>query len=514
MATLLTEKAQDVFDVRLQPSMLLNEAVSLVDRFVFHQHLGIETRLEREWRPNKSIIERLRRIWVGALQQVCRPSDINHATCVLLVSPGFDLYGPLAMASLIKEIDPAVPTVLISDYTYEQSVSTLLTILSGRDVYGHDIQPWLALDPGLDSARRAFVKFVDIVIDGEGFDVLRRWFRSPRTPRPLQRGTHRITSVRYRQSDGGRLVAQETENDALGWPLEGMSTASLTIVPSSRSDISDYPIPDYSDMVSIYRRGQLEFGRGCKYACAFCERTVGWGLRYQSKDPVQALSEIEELISKYPKWKWIFWDAALDTDVLRSSEFLGLLESEGPVFDWMAVMRFNPLPPTYFEMMKSAGCTKIEFGMESYDSDVLRSMRKAVRLDVMDRLLEAFAQSGIERASMNHMLGWPTDTTTSQSKTMRFVDKWAEKLPDLVVTSSTYIPGPNQPLGISEHARLGIELLPLAPDRIGECTILESSLGRLCGLHFRRGMSRTELLRTVEFYAKQPYYVGPKVLMA
>lgn len=508
LESLITQGFDELFETRISGPLFADEVRGLLERFAFHARLGIHSRLESDWRPNESVVDHLSKLYVGLLQKNCSQTLVNEASQVFIHCPGIDLYGPLTLASVVREIDDDVPIILLGDYTYEPSIPALRALLSMRDMHGDDISSLVAMDPSYRQIRSALIRMVDVMIEGEGFDVLRRWYGA--TPQAETSVSGPASDSATYVSDSTGSVRQSIPDFSLAQsPPESSNGAILSLIRSNRTHPNFHPIPDYSDMLSGYVRGQFEFSRGCTYSCAFCERTTNWEKKVMCKDPARAVEEIKFLLQKHPGWKWSCWDAALDIAVDESYEFLKLVKAEGLYFDWKTALRLRPLPKDYLDLMAGTGCTRISFGFESADLDVLKSMYKSNNEAIVaNRILEQCSSLPFELVGLYHMLGWPTDSFAAQKKTWDFFEAWSKRLPNLTVPSGLYIPGPSQGLKHALYEKWGIRLVPVSPRTVAEATIMSLDIGRFGALHYENGMSREDLVTVSDWYRELPYVTG------
>jgi anaerobic magnesium-protoporphyrin IX monomethyl ester cyclase len=72
--------------------------------------------------------------------------------------------------------------------------------------------------------------------------------------------------------------------------------------------------------------------------------------------------------------------------------------------------------------MKKAGCTAINFGVESVDPDVLSLIKKAVTIDQVEKAVKLTREQRI-RANIFLMLGLPGDNVKVVDKILEFVRK-------------------------------------------------------------------------------------------
>jgi ribosomal peptide maturation radical SAM protein 1 len=187
-------------------------------------------------------------------------------------------------------------------------------------------------------------------------------------------------------------------------------------------NMDQLPIPDYEDYFGALRRlgpdsvlgGRrihlpYESSRGCwwgeKHHCTFCGLN-GMGMRYRSKSPELAASEIAELIDRYRVTNINAVDNILDMSYL-SSFCAGLAGAP-----WSASLFYEVkanLRPDQVESLRAAGITAIQPGIESLSNNVLSLMRKGSSLSINLRLLK-WAQYYRIFVAWNMLYGFPGET--------------------------------------------------------------------------------------------------------
>ena len=167
--------------------------------------------------------------------------------------------------------------------------------------------------------------------------------------------------------------------------LAGEAPASPT--RATPADLDTLPAPDFSDYFarlaasplagSFAPRLPVETSRGCwwgeKRRCTFCGQASA-ALTYRQKSPERALAELERLVRTHPGCPVFFTDEIAPRDIFRT------LVPQLPV-------RVPGLEVVYFEVrpdisrgdlqaLAAGGVRRVETGIESLSTPVLRLMRK------------------------------------------------------------------------------------------------------------------------------------------
>ena len=117
-------------------------------------------------------------------------------------------------------------------------------------------------------------------------------------------------------------------------------------------------------------------------------------------------------------------DDNFTVDVDRAEKILdGIIAKKWKlnIYFWNG-MRADHITKTLVQKLKKAGCTTINFGVESVDPDVISFIRKGVSLDQIEQAISLTREVGI-RANVFLMLGNPGDTIEVVDKIRSFVEK-------------------------------------------------------------------------------------------
>ena len=169
--------------------------------------------------------------------------------------------------------------------------------------------------------------------------------------------------------------------------------------------------------------GTIFTSRGCPQQCTFCSRPV-FGRKWRGHSPEYVLKEIEHLIKEYKVSTLSVLDDNFTVDLDRAEKILdGIIEKKWKlnIYFWNG-MRVDHITKELLLKLKKAGCTAINFGVESVDPDVLSFIRKGVSLDQIEQAIKLTRELGII-ANVFLMLGNPGDTVEIVDKIIDFVEK-------------------------------------------------------------------------------------------
>lgn len=200
----------------------------------------------------------------------------------------------------------------------------------------------------------------------------------------------------------------------------GESALPLLLGGSPSGDISD--IPDFdeyferAERLGILDRESVllpfESSRGCwwgeKHHCTFCGLN-GETMRYRSKAPERVLAELDTLARRHRTFRFEAVDNILDPRYLTT--VMPALTGSG--YDLFYEVKAN-LSRADLRLLAQAGVRRLQPGLESLSSRVLRLMRKGVRAAQNVCLLKWARYYDIDIA-WNLLWGFPGETADDYS---------------------------------------------------------------------------------------------------
>ena len=215
--------------------------------------------------------------------------------------------------------------------------------------------------------------------------------------------------------DGEKVV--ETPARPMIEDLDALPFPAWHLFPldSYHTDPRTEIIPGQSEM-------QILATRGCPNACTFCssrtERSLG--SRYRMRTPSQVVDEMEYMHKRFGSLVFAFMDLAFP---LVKTHALGVcqemidrgLPQKG--IRWATECRVKPLDLETLQMMRKAGCVRINFGIESGSNRILELLRKNFTVADVERAVDLARQAGIETDGM-FMIGLPQETQAEIMQTL------------------------------------------------------------------------------------------------
>jgi anaerobic magnesium-protoporphyrin IX monomethyl ester cyclase len=185
------------------------------------------------------------------------------------------------------------------------------------------------------------------------------------------------------------------------------------------------PYKKYQLPKSSARRGHVAFlpmltSRGCPVGCHYCPYPVGQGLPWRDRSPQNVVDEMQHLVN----------DLGIEYILLRDPMFslnqkrvLGICDEvvrRGLKFEWKCETRVDFLKEETLRAMAKAGCTGVNFGVESADVDIQKGVgRKPIEPEQFRKTIALCRELGIDTFAF-YIIGLPGDTLATVMKTIKF----------------------------------------------------------------------------------------------
>ena len=187
-----------------------------------------------------------------------------------------------------------------------------------------------------------------------------------------------------------------------------------------------FPARDLLPNAAYIRHGRRRYGssvttvmstRGCPFACEFCSNVV-FGESYRARSPVNVVDEIEQALALgYDRIS--FADDVFTLERDRVTAICDEIHRRGLRFPWECLARVDSVDEELAREMRRAGCTRVYFGIESGNDDVLRLMNKRITAAQARDAVEAAHRAGLEVGAF-FILFYPGETDDTVLETLRF----------------------------------------------------------------------------------------------
>lgn len=181
--------------------------------------------------------------------------------------------------------------------------------------------------------------------------------------------------------------------------------------------------------------------RGCPYQCAFCSSGKMWSRRVRFRSVKNVMQEIKSLKENHGVKNITFMDDSFTVNKKRVIDFCASLIDEQMDITWSCLTRVNMINDNIIKLMKKAGCTKVDIGIESGNQRVLELISKDITLEDIRRAVKVLRRNRMFWSGF-FMFGFPTETEQEVLDTLRLMK---ELRPDWV-NISIFTPYPGTPL--------------------------------------------------------------------
>jgi anaerobic magnesium-protoporphyrin IX monomethyl ester cyclase len=231
-----------------------------------------------------------------------------------------------------------------------------------------------------------------------------------------------VAGIGYRDLDGTFRYAKTAmpveDLDSLPYPdFEGFEFDKYL----DRMQPSDQYFYDLFDQPRVY---PIVCSRSCPFLCTFCFHPAGNKYRQRSVDSIMAelaamvkryrintIAIYDELFSNNREWLYEF--------CRRFKEFSASLSWE---CRWSCQMRVDKMDEEMLKKMRDAGCYMVSYGFESYNPAVLKSMKKHINQQQIERAVESTLRNDISIQG-NFIFGDPAETSGTAQETLDYWKK-------------------------------------------------------------------------------------------
>ncbi|RJR51530.1 MAG: radical SAM protein [Desulfobacteraceae bacterium] len=191
--------------------------------------------------------------------------------------------------------------------------------------------------------------------------------------------------------------------------------------------------------------------RGCPYRCAFCSSPFFSNNRVRFRRPENVLEEMESVIKNFGIRQFRFSDDMFLADPKR---VFRLCELIGPLgVAWRISTRVKPMNESLYRAMFEAGCKEVSFGVESFDEEVLRALKKGTTPEENARALEVCRRIGLDTRVL-FMIGTPGQSERTVPKNI----EWLNRVPYTIICCTSFVPIPGSDIWNNPEA-YNIEIL-------------------------------------------------------
>ncbi len=174
--------------------------------------------------------------------------------------------------------------------------------------------------------------------------------------------------------------------------------------------------------------------RGCPNQCIFCDSHTIFCRRFRGRSARHIFAEMVYLRREYGATQFDFVDDTITIDKKRLAELCRLIIDGDVEVRWMCNARVNTVDYQLLKLMKAAGCVRVDFGVESGDPEVLKTIKKKITLEQV-RNAHRWARELDIRTSSFFMVGNPGEDWASVRKTVELAAELKSDFPSVGIAT-------------------------------------------------------------------------------
>jgi anaerobic magnesium-protoporphyrin IX monomethyl ester cyclase len=361
---------------------------------------------------------------------------------------------PLALLAIGSELDPERYEVVIVDGRLEADpVAAVLAQLEGALCLGVTVLTGAPISDALDISRAAKRVRPELPVVWGGWhpSMFARECLLERSVDVAVRGQGEETFVEIVR----RLEEGSSLEGCLGCTLRLADGSIVENPPRPLAQVDRFRAHDYR-LIPVERyfklkgKRQLDFisSQGCNFRCAFCSDPFVYGRKWVGLEPTRMALRLKELWDRYRFDDVNFQDETFFTRAPRVRAFAeGLIEA-GLKITWAATMRADQgvrLPEEVWALAKQSGLRRLLVGVESGSDEMLRRIRKDVRIDQVFRTVERMLEFAIA-GHFPFIVGFPDESDESIRATLACAKRLRALSPDFQTPIYYFKPYPGSEL--------------------------------------------------------------------
>jgi len=324
---------------------------------------------------------------------------------------------PLALLAIGSELDPSRYEVVIIDARLDADAeNTVLSHIGEALCLGVTVLTGAPIFDALRISRAAKRSRSDLPVVWGG------WHPSMFSKECLLEGSVDV-AVR---GQGEESFAEIVDRLAHGRPLDDCAGCTVRVADGSIRENParplaqveafrehDYGLIPMERYFELKGKRQLDYisSQGCNFRCAFCSDPFVYGRKWVGLEPIRMASRLKELWDKYHFDDVNFQDETFFTRAGRVEAFADKLIESGIKTTWAATMRADQgvrLPEEVWMRCKKSGLRRLLVGVESGSNEVLRRIRKDIKIEQVFETARKMVKYGIA-GQFPFIVGFPDE---------------------------------------------------------------------------------------------------------
>jgi radical SAM superfamily enzyme YgiQ (UPF0313 family) len=381
---------------------------------------------------------------------------------VVLYNPWAVFYTmPLALLAIGSELDPDLYEVVIIDARIESDAeSKVLAHIGDAVCLGVTVLTGAPISDALAISRAAKRSRPDLTVVWGG------WHPSMFPAECLGEASVDV-SVR---GQGEEAFAEIVERLVHGRPLDDCAGCTVKLADGSLREnparplaqvdkfrAHDYGLIPVERYYQLKGKRQLDFisSQGCNFRCAFCSDPFVYGRKWVGLEPVRMAMRLKELWDRYRFDDVNLQDETFFTKANRVEALADRIVRSGIKFTWAATMRADQgmrLPPAVWERCKQSGLRRLLVGVESGSNEVLKRIRKDIKIEQVYETAEKMLKYGIA-GHFPFIVGFPDESDENVQESLECAKRLRAMSPDFLTPIYYFKPYPGSALVIEAVER-------------------------------------------------------------
>jgi radical SAM superfamily enzyme YgiQ (UPF0313 family) len=194
------------------------------------------------------------------------------------------------------------------------------------------------------------------------------------------KGKEEAAGIWYKNNEGkiikNKFSEKHKDLDNLPYPAWDLMPYKNYYLPSKQFQNNDPFLPVLTS-------------RGCPFGCDYCPYPVLQGKKWRARSAGNIFGELEYIIEELGISNVLFRDPEFTLNRSRIMELCGNITKSALSFSWRCETRIDTLDEELIEEMSKAGCIGINFGIETSDPEIAKSVnRKVCPEDRMQYLIQ------------------------------------------------------------------------------------------------------------------------------
>jgi anaerobic magnesium-protoporphyrin IX monomethyl ester cyclase len=191
----------------------------------------------------------------------------------------------------------------------------------------------------------------------------------------------------------------------------------LDVIPFPGRDLVLNP-----DLYSSKNMAVIVTGRGCPFDCGYCSAQSIWTNKVRYRSIENTINEIKHIKNRFSADSIYFWDDSFTVNKRRVIDLCNIIINDKIDIRWGCTSRVDLLDDELLTIMKSAGCEKIDIGIESGSERILKLINKRITVQKVKQSIELIRGHNIKIGAF-FMIGFPEETKQDINCTLDLIKK-------------------------------------------------------------------------------------------